>query len=122
MVFIPVVPHRPVPHSPRALDLARRLKDEVEKFEKQYPGTSREDLRVAAAIAIGDDSPARVPPRRAIAAAVTGIVAALGLLGVVVEFSQREGGASGLPVAAMAVAVACVAIIVAAVLRTRHQG
>ena len=56
MVFIPVVPHRPAPLSPRARDLARRLKDEVEKFERQYPGTSREDLRAAAFSAIGDDS------------------------------------------------------------------
>jgi hypothetical protein len=122
MVFIPVVPHRPVEHSPRALDLARRLKDEVEKFERQYPGTSREDLRTAAAIAIGDDSPAKVPPRRAIAAAITGIVAALGGLGLVMELSQREGGAPELPVIAVAVMVACVGIIAAAVLRSRRQG
>lgn len=122
MVFIPVVPHRPVEHSPRALDLARRLKEEVDKFERQYPGTSREDLRAAAAIAIGDDSPAKVPPRRAIAAAVAGIIAALGGLGVVMEASQQGGGAPALPVVAVAVMVACVGIIVAVVLRSRRQG
>ncbi len=122
MVFIPVVPHRPTPTSPRALDLARRLKDEVEKFERQYPGTSREDLRAAAAIAIGDDSPAKVPPRRAIAAAVTGIIAALGGLGLVVEASERAGGTPAVPVIAVAIGVACAAIILAAVVRSRRQG
>lgn len=122
MVFIPVVPHRPVPASPRALDLARRLKDEVEKFERQYPGTSREDLRAAAAMAIGDDTPAKVPPRRAIAAAGAGIIAALGGLGVMMTVSQREGGFSGFPAAAVGIAVACLAVIVSAILRSRRQG
>ena len=64
MVFVPMVAHHAAPPSPRALDLARRLKDEVDKFEKQYPGTSREDLRTAAALAIGEES-TRMPPRRA---------------------------------------------------------
>ena len=53
MVFIPVVAHQPAPPSARAQDLARRLKEEVDKFERQYPGTSREDLRAAAAVAKG---------------------------------------------------------------------
>lgn len=122
MVFIPVVPHRPTPASPRALDLARRLKDEVDKFERQYPGTSREELRAAAAIAIGEDATAKVPPRRAIGAAAAGIIAALGGLGIVTQVSRPDGGAPGVPAALIAVVVACLAIIVSAVLRSHRQG
>ena len=52
MAFVPLAPQQPL--SARAQDLGRRLKAEVEKFEAQYPGTSAEDIRAAAGLAIGE--------------------------------------------------------------------
>ena len=72
MVLVPMVPPQRPP-SARALDLGRRLKAEVELFEAQYPGTSREDLRAAVGIAIGEQE-ATVPVRRRLRAAMLGVV------------------------------------------------
>ena len=118
MVFIPMVAHRAAPPSPRALDLARRLKEEVDKFERQYPGTSREDLRRAAAIAVGEE-PISVPIRRRVAAAVLGAVAAMG--GLAFMLNATPGNDAG-AAAAVAVAMGSVAVIMVAVLRSRRQG
>lgn len=122
MVFIPVVAHQPAPPSARAQDLARRLKEEVDKFERQYPGTSREDLRAAAAIAIGEES-VTVPPRRRAAAVIVGLVTSMGVLGVVMEFaSRKESGSAAAPWSMMAVGIviACVAVVAAVIRRTKQ--
>lgn len=75
MGFTPIIRTRVAdPPSARAQDLGRRLKAEVEKFETQYPGTSRKDLRAAAALAIGEES-VGATPRRRVAGLVGGIVA-----------------------------------------------
>ena len=89
MVFIPMVPHERPP-SGRALDLGRRLKAEVEKFEAQYPGTSREDLRAAAGIAIGEASGRRRVPRQ-VRAAVAGVIGAIVALGVIMQAATSAG-------------------------------
>lgn len=124
MVFIPVVAHQPAPPSARAQDLARRLKDEVEKFERQYPGTSREDLRAAAAIAIGEES-VSVPPRRAAAAAIVAVITGLGILGLVMELATREESGAGAaaapwPMIAVSIAIVCLAVVAAVIRRTRR--
>jgi len=122
MVFIPVVPHQPAPLSPRAQDLARRLKDEVEKFERQYPGTSREDLRAAAALAIGEELVA-VPPRRKAAAMVVAVITAMGVLGLVMELATREksdAAATPWPTIAVSIAIVCLAVVAAVIRRTRQ--
>ena len=122
MVFIPVVAHQPAPPSARAQDLARRLKEEVDKFERQYPGTSREELRAAAAIAIGEES-ATVPPRRAAAAAIVAVITGLGILGLVMELATREesGAATGpWPVIAVSIVIASLAAVAAVIRRTRR--
>jgi len=63
MAFTPMkLRTRADPTSARSQDLGRRLKEEVEKFEAQYPGTSQEELRAAAEIAIGVAG-SRRPPR-----------------------------------------------------------
>jgi hypothetical protein len=116
MVFVPVVPpQRAV--SARAQDLGRRLKAEIEKFEAQYPGTSKEDLRAAAAIAIGEES-VSVPARRRVAAAVAAGIAALGAGMAVIESRGYEGGGPGAwPILAIAVAAACAGLLAAFVRR-----
>ena len=122
MVFIPVVAHQPAPPSARAQDLARRLKEEVDKFERQYPGTSREELRAAAAIAIGEDS-VTVPPRRAAAAAIVAVITGLGILGLVMELATREesGAATGpWPVVAVSIVIASLAAVAAVIRRSRQ--
>ncbi len=122
MVFIPVVAHQQAPPSARAQDLARRLKEEVDKFERQYPGTSREELRAAAAIAIGEES-ATVPPRRAAAAAIVAVITGLGILGLVMELATREesGAATGpWPVIAVSIVIASLAAVAAVIRRSRQ--
>jgi len=118
MAFVPVVipPQRAA--SPRAQDLGRRLKAEVEKFEAQYPGTSREDLRAAAAIAIGEES-VTVPPRRRLAAALAAGILGLGVAAAVVADLGAEGGAGfSWPILAMLVAVACAGVLAAVIRRS----
>ena len=121
MPFVPMVPpHRPA--SARAQDLGRRLKAEVEKFEAQYPGTSREDLRAAAALAIGEES-VTVPPRRKAAAMVVAAIAAIGILGLVMELAtKKESGAAPAPwpTIAVSIVIACLAAVAAVIRRTRR--
>jgi hypothetical protein len=120
MVFIPMVPQRvAAPPSARALDLGRRLKDEVERFERQYPGTSPEDLRAAAIIAIGEE-PKAVSPRRRIAAILVGMIAALGVLGVMMQNVATEVS-SPWPVVAMMAAVSVASLVAVVVARGRQS-
>jgi hypothetical protein len=118
MVFVPVVPP-PRPPSGRALDLGRRLKAEVERFEKEYPGTSREDLRAAANLAIGEDS-STVPARRRVAAILMGMMGALVALGVAMTGASKQGAAPW-PIMAMIVAVIIVGLLAVAVRRSRQE-
>jgi len=121
MVFIPVVPHERPP-SGRALDLGRRLKAEVEKFEAQYPGTSREDLRAAAGIAIGEAAGRRTVPRqvRAAVAGLIGVVAALGMMLEAANSAWGGGDKGGL--AAVGIGVLCVGAIAVLVVLKRARG
>ena len=88
MPFVPMVPPQR-PASARAQDLGRRLKAEVEKFEAQYPGTSREDLRAAAALAIGEES-VTAPPRRQATAIVVALIASMGVLAALLEMGSTK--------------------------------
>lgn len=119
MVFLPTVPP-PREASARAQDLGRRLKAEVDKFEAQYPGTSKDDLRAAAAIAIGEDS-ARVPRRRRFAVIAASLIAGLVVAGVGVQAAGGgTGEGAGMSMVAIGAAAAC-AGVVAAVVRTRRR-
>ena len=119
MAFVPMVPPQR-PASARAQDLGRRLKAEVEKFEAQYPGTSREDLRVAAALAIGEES-VTVPPRRQAAAIVVALIASMGVLGALLELGSTEtGGPAQWRIAAVAITIACVGALAVARRRSRR--
>ena len=122
MAFIPVMAPQPAPPSPRAQDLARRLKEEVDKFERQYPGTSREDLRAAAAIAIGEES-VSLPPRRKAAAMIVALAASMGILGIVLELTTaKESGSATAPwsLAVVGTVIALVAVLATIIRRTRQ--
>jgi hypothetical protein len=117
MVFVPMVPPERPP-SARAQDLGRRLKAEVERFEEQYPGTSREDLRAAAGIAIGE-APRTAPARRRVAAVLAGMTGALVALGVTLKGAAPDGS-SAWPVVAMMIAVMAVGFVAVAARRSRQ--
>jgi len=118
MPFVPMVPTQR-PASARAQDLGRRLKAEVEKFETQYPGTSREDLRAAAALAIGEES-VTVPPRRQATAIMVALIASVGVLAALLELGSTEvGGPAQWRIAAVMVAVAIAGTM--AVVRRRNR-
>lgn len=119
MVFVPVTAHRATPPSARAIDLARRLKAEIEKFDREYPGTSREDLRTAAALAIGERGASVPAARRAVAAAM-GIVAALLGLGLAVASSRDPGALANVMPVAVAVLIAAGVAVIAVVRRRRE--
>ncbi len=120
MAFVPVVVPPQRSASARAQDLGRRLKAEVERFETQYPGTSRDDLRAAAAIAIGEES-VRVPPRRRVAALLGAGLGVLGALGFLIEARAGDGGESTpWPLIGIVIAAGCVAILAAVVRRSRR--
>ena len=119
MVFVPMVPP-PRPASARAQDLGRRLRAEVEKFETQYPGTSKEDLRAAAAIAIGQES-APVPSRRGIAAALIAGIVGLGVAASFIGSGSVAGGDTApWPIVAIAIAAAGAGILAAVIRRSRR--
>jgi hypothetical protein len=120
VVFVPMVPPQREA-SARAQDLGRRLKAEVEKFQAQYPGTSKEDLRAAAAIAIGQES-VSVPPRRRVAAALVA-----GIIGLTVAATSLNiiGGAdidAGAWRAVLLIVAASLAGFVAVVIATLRRG
>lgn len=120
MAFVPVVVPPQRAASARAQDLGRRLKAEVEKFETQYPGTSKEDLRAAAAIAIGEES-VTVPPRRRLAAALVAGITGLGVATAIITARGAEGGASGpWPIVAIAIAAVFAAVAAAVIRRSRR--
>lgn len=93
MVFVPMTAHRATPPSARALDLARRLQAEIEKFNREYPGTSEEDLRTAANIAIGAGGTPAPAQRRVIAAAIS-MAGVLVLLGAMFMANRDAGTAT----------------------------
>lgn len=110
MAFVPTAPPRREA-SARAQDLGRRLKAEIEKFEAQYPGTSPEDIRAAAAIAVGEELVA-VPPQRRIAAALGAGIAALGVLAALFMGRGAGGGnPSSWPAAQIGIVVGIVAVL-----------
>ena len=95
MAFVPVfVP--PAQASARAKDLARRLEETIATFERQYPGTSPEDIRHAVHIATGGAGRPTRPPR-VVMALVAGLIA-MGI-GLFVTLAQRGGtpGGEGAP-------------------------
>jgi len=122
MVFVPMsVRTGGDPPSARAQDLGRRLKAEVEKFEAQYPGTSRDDLRAAAAIAIGEQA-VRVPPRRRLAAGLVAGIIGFGIATTVIT-TRGAGGGDAAPWPILAVVIAAgVASFAAVIARSRRSG
>jgi len=118
MVFVPMVPPQRPP-SARALDLSRRLKAEIEKFEAQYPGTSREDLRAAASLAIGDES-STLPARRRFKAILLGVIGAMVALGVAMK-DVAEQGTSPRPIIMMTVAVMIFGLAASVVVAKRSR-
>ncbi|MDH4132595.1 MAG: hypothetical protein OEV95_12405 [Gemmatimonadota bacterium] len=120
MVFVPVVVPPQRAASARAQDLGRRLKMEIEKFETQYPGTSREDLRAAAAIAIGEES-VTTPPRRRIAAALVAGIIGLGVAASFIGSGSAAGGdAARWPILTILIAVAAFGVVAAVIRRSRR--
>jgi len=121
MVFVPMsVRSGGEAPSARAQDLGRRLKAEVEKFEAQYPGTSREDLRAAAAIAVGEQA-VRVPPRRRLAAGLVAGIIGFGIATTVITTRGAGGGdAAPWPILGVAIAIAVGAVFAAVSRRARR--
>ncbi len=111
--MLPDVKRQDAPPTPRAIDLGRRLTETIQTFERQYPGTSREEIRAAVRLAVGDGE--RRPPAARAAVLVGALVAGL----AVAWFTG--GGATGrleIPFAAIAVAVL---VALAAVLAARAR-
>ena len=109
MAFVPIVPPPAAP-SPRARDLANRLAEAIETFQRQYPGTSTEDIRQAVRLATrGERNVQR--PRLAAGLAVLGALVA----GIVSLLASKGVGAleGTVPVVAIGIVVAGLAVVVA---------
>jgi phosphotransferase system glucose/maltose/N-acetylglucosamine-specific IIC component len=109
MAFIPMVPPPPAP-SARARDLANRLAEVVATFQRQYPGTSREDIRQAVRLATQGERDVQ-RPRMAVALGVLGMLVA----GIVSLLASKGAGAmeGTVPVVAIGIVAAVVAMMVA---------
>lgn len=111
MAFVPQVPH-PQGTSPRARDLAQRLKQEIDTFTSQHPGTSPADIRQAAELVSGRAGGSRMAARLGVASLLAGLLAA----GVLAAFLAARKGEAGLPdfqipVVAIAAAIGLVALV-----------
>lgn len=122
-MFIPVVHHHEheEPLSPRGRDLGEHLATSIREFQRQYPGTSDDDLRGALRHA-GQMTGLR--PRgkdRQALAVVAGLVAAF--LGVGLFLRQGAGGAdaTAVPWVGVAVALGAIGAILGAVLARRRS-
>jgi len=106
--------------TPRTRDLAHRLKQEIDNFTRQNPGTSPQDIRQAGDLATGSSGGNQVQARRGVAATLAGLAVA-GVLAAVL-FQRSAGGGSpdqGMPVVAVAVGVALLVILVSVVASRR---
>jgi hypothetical protein len=115
MVFMPVPPPRFQP-SPRAQDLSRRLAQVIEEFERQYPGTSREDVQQAMELAVGRGAGRRGTRRTAVVAAAVVAAVASGAAGLITSSTGR-----GIPAMAILVGIAVMVAIVVVVRRMRKE-
>jgi hypothetical protein len=118
MAFVPQVPPSQGT-SPRARDLAQRLKQEIDTFTRQHPGTSPADIRQAGELVTGRAGGSRTAARRAVASLLGGLLVAGGLA---VFLAARQGG-DGLPdfqVPAVAIAVAIGLVALVFVIRRRE--
>jgi anti-sigma factor RsiW len=107
--------------SPRARDLANRLKQEIDNFASQHPGTSPEDIRTAGMLAMGGGGGRPPEARRAVAGVLAGLLVAGVLAAVLVARGAAGEGGTGqpFPVVAVAVVVALAGVLV--VLKARWR-
>jgi len=113
MAFVPVVPPPAAP-SGRARDLGHRLTETIETFQKQYPGTTTEDIRQAVRLAIrGERNVQR--PRLAVGLALLGMLVA----GMVSLLASKGVGAMEGPVPVVAIGI--VAAVVAMMVSLRRR-
>ncbi|GMV07973.1 MAG: hypothetical protein AMXMBFR53_42480 [Gemmatimonadota bacterium] len=121
MIFVPVVPHTPVPPpSPRVRELSDLLGRVIEEYEKHHPSVTGSEVRQALQLASG-----RSKATQAIAArlAVAGVGVALALGGVVAFLAAGGGGdvdPAAIPM--VAVAVGIFSILTVAIVVKRLSG
>lgn len=117
MIFVPVPPPAPVSHRTRELaDLLGRV---VEEYEKHHPSVTGAEVRQAIHLAARSS---RAPGRevaRLLVAAVTGVLA---LLGVLVWMMADRGAIGGGALPMVGVAVVLSAIIAVLVIVRRVSG
>ena len=111
MAYVPQVPPSQGT-SPRARDLAQRLKQEIDTFTRQHPGTRPADIRQAAELVSGRAGRSRVAARRAVASLLGGLLAAGGLAAFL---AARKGGGElpdfQIPAVAIALAIGLLAVV-----------
>ena len=90
----------PAAPSPRARDLGNRLAEAIETFQRQYPGTTTEDIRQAVRLATRGERDVR-RPRLAVGLALLGMLVA----GMVSLLASKGVGAMEGPVPVVAIAI-----------------
>jgi hypothetical protein len=109
MAFIPHVPRQTA--SPEAQDLANRITVLIQEYQRNHPDLSERDVRDALSAAGEPGSAGRRPGLRAV---VAGVVAAVAIMGLVV---QRGGGGLAWSETSVVVMVAVLLAVVALVRR-----
>ena len=119
MVFVPVVVAHAEP-SARARDLARRLEETIATFERQYSGTSPEDIRQAVRLATAGSG----GNLRAAKLAMVGVALAISLgVGLLAFLKRGSGGLGGEGDPALIfVILGVLAGVVAALVAARRRG
>jgi len=117
-MFVPM--HRPDELSPRAEELARRIQETISAYRSAHPDLSGAELQQAMMRAVMNTPPGTGggtnAPRAVILAVVVGLVAALGLVMLLVQ--REQGGGAAWPGIAIVIGMLAILAVVLAIRRS----
>lgn len=115
MLYVPVIPHREDPPSPRTRELADLLGRVIQEYEKSHPSVTGREVRAALEIAVRGSRSGAAGGRQA---ALVGVAIAGAAAGVFAWFAAQGGNSEAAPVAILTGILALVAVLVV-IRRTR---
>ena len=118
MLFVPMVPSRHEPSSPRPRGLAGLLGRVIEEFEKQHPSVTGSEVRAALDMAARNLGTAMLENAKAFAV-IAAIVLAFVAAGIGLRLSGGGGTPESIPIAAVAVGLFLLIVVVVLVKRLR---
>jgi hypothetical protein len=117
VLYVPVIPHREDPPSPRTRELADLLGRVIQDYEKDHPSVTGREVRAALEIAVRGARSGVMGSREV----ALGVAVAAAVAGVFVWLAGQGGSPAASPIA-VAVVMALVAAVAVALLARRARG